>query len=153
MNKTGITIIIILIIAIVIGIIWIFPPNQTGAPAWPFGTTSTPPTATPTSTVPNNPSISAPASSVKSFTIVGTNFKFSTAEIRAKRGDTVRIIFQNGGGQHNWVLDEFNAQTNILQAGEEQTIQFVADKAGQFEYYCSVGQHRQMGMRGLLIVE
>jgi plastocyanin len=29
----------------------------------------------------------------------------------------------------------------------------VADKKGTFEYYCSVGQHRALGMKGKLVVE
>ena len=50
-------------------------------------------------------------------------------------------------------IDEFNAKTRVLNKGEEETITFVADKAGTFEYYCSVGQHRANGMVGKLIVE
>lgn len=64
-------------------------------------------------------------------------------------------------GRHDWRIDEFGAGTDrllgintaILQAGQQETVQFVADKTGTFEYYCSVGNHRQMGMRGNLIVE
>jgi uncharacterized cupredoxin-like copper-binding protein len=32
-------------------------------------------------------------------------------------------------------------------------VQFVADKTGTFEFYCSVGNHRQMGMVGTLVVQ
>jgi plastocyanin len=32
-------------------------------------------------------------------------------------------------------------------------IEFVANKKGKFEYYCSVGEHRAMGMKGNLVVE
>ncbi|OGN04280.1 MAG: hypothetical protein A2659_03275 [Candidatus Yanofskybacteria bacterium RIFCSPHIGHO2_01_FULL_44_24] len=80
-------------------------------------------------------------------------FSFNPAEIRVKKGDTVRIIFRNEKGTHDWVIDEFNARTKILQVGQTETIQFVANKAGTFEYYCSVGTHRQMGMKGNLVVE
>jgi plastocyanin len=90
---------------------------------------------------------------VKEFTIEGSNFKFNPAEIRVKKGDTVKITFKNTGGLHDWVVDEFNARTQRIQADESETIRFVADKAGTFEYYCSVGDHRQMGMKGNLIVE
>ena len=37
--------------------------------------------------------------------------------------------------------------------GQIDEVEFVVDKAGTFEYYCSVGNHRQMGMVGKLIVE
>ena len=90
---------------------------------------------------------------VKEFKISGSPFKFSMSEIKVKKGDTVRIVFTNVEGTHDWVIDEFNAATKQLKAGESETIEFVADKAGTFEYYCSVGSHRAMGMKGNLIVE
>ena len=90
---------------------------------------------------------------VKEFKISGSPFKFSMNEIKVKKGDTVRIVFTNVEGVHDWVIDEFNAATKQLKAGESETIEFVADKAGTFEYYCSVGSHRAMGMKGNLIVE
>lgn len=94
-----------------------------------------------------------PATIVKEFIVEGFNFKFSPSEIRVKKGDTVKIVFKNTGGFHDWVVDEFSAKTKALKAPEEETITFVADKAGTFEYYCSIGSHRQMGMKGNLIVE
>lgn len=90
---------------------------------------------------------------VKEFKVSGSNFKFDVSEIQVKKGDKVRIVFTSASGFHDWVVDEFNARTKQLQAGETDTIEFVADQAGTFEYYCSVGKHRQMGMVGTLIVE
>lgn len=91
---------------------------------------------------------------VKEFTIEGnTQFRFNPSEIRVNQGDTVRITFKNVGGVHDWKLDEFNAATEVIQAGQEQTIEFVASRAGTFQYYCSVGNHRAMGMVGNLIVQ
>lgn len=113
-------------------------PNVTGTPS-----------ASKTPTVTGTPSTSA----VKTFNVTGTPFAFSLSEIKVKKGDTVKIAFMNQQGTHDWVIDEFGARTGILAAGKSQTIQFVADKSGTFEYYCSVGTHRQMGMKGKLIVE
>jgi plastocyanin len=108
----------------------------------------------PISVVSPNPS-AAPEepSRTKSFTVTGSNFKFDPAELRVQEGDSVEITFVNAGGMHDFVLDAFNARTEVIQAGEQQTIRFTADKKGSFEYYCSVGSHRQMGMVGTLIVE
>ena len=70
------------------------------------------------------------------------------------QGDTVRIEFTNDDSMpHDWVIDEFNARTEVLRTGESESIEFVADTVGEFEYYCSVGQHRANGMFGILIVE
>ncbi len=74
--------------------------------------------------------------------------------ITVNLGDTVRIEFTNDDAMpHDWVLDEFDARTEILQTGEFEAIEFVADQVGEFEYYCSVGQHRERGMVGTLIVQ
>jgi plastocyanin len=89
---------------------------------------------------------------VKEFTVTGSNFKFSPATMSVKKGDTVKITFINSGGMHDWVIDEFDARTSVIQDGAQETITFVADKTGSFEYYCSVGQHRANGMKGTLTV-
>ena len=87
------------------------------------------------------------------FNVVGGNFYFTPSIIHVKKGDTVKIIFKNAGGMHNWVLDEFKVAMEPILAQETATVEFVADKSGSFEYYCSVSQHRQMGMKGTLVVE
>jgi plastocyanin len=90
---------------------------------------------------------------VREFIVSGENFSFTPNEIRVQKGETVRIVFNNTGGMHDWRLDEFAAGTQIIKEGESDTVGFVADQAGSFEFYCSVGQHRQLGMTGTLIVE
>lgn len=92
-------------------------------------------------------------SSTKTFTITGTPFSFSIKEMRVKKGDTVKVIFTNASGFHDWVIDQFNTRTPQINAGQTATIEFVASQTGTFEYYCSVGNHRAQGMRGNLIVE
>ncbi len=85
--------------------------------------------------------------------IEGANFKFSPNEIRVNKGDMVKINFTNKEGFHDFVLDEFNVKIPPINAGETATVKFTADKSGTFEYYCSIGNHRIMGMKGNLIVE
>ena len=114
--------------------------------------------ASPSPSVSNDPMVSVGVSvgvgTVKSFTINASNFKFDPKEIKVKQGDTVKITLKSSGMPHDWNVDEITgAKTRILQSGEEQTIEFKADKKGTFEYYCSVGQHRANGMVGKLIVE
>ena len=50
-------------------------------------------------------------------------------------------------------IDEFNAATERVSAGATTTVEFIADKKGTFEYYCTVGQHRANGMKGKFVVE
>ncbi|MBI4020035.1 MAG: cupredoxin domain-containing protein, partial [Candidatus Aenigmarchaeota archaeon] len=74
-------------------------------------------------------------------------------ELRVKQGDKVRIEFTSSNGFHDWVVDEFGAKTERVQTGGSASVEFVADKKGVFEYYCSVGEHRAQGMKGNLVVE
>ena len=90
---------------------------------------------------------------VVELTVEGSNFKFVPAQLKVKKGDGVRITFKNAGGTHDFVIDEFDVMTNQIGDGEEEEVEFIADKTGTFEYYCSVNGHRQLGMVGKLIVE
>jgi len=96
--------------------------------------------------------------SQRTFSITGENFRFmmdgqENPTITVNQGDTVRIEFKSNQGFHDWVLDEFDARTEQVSDGGTTVVEFVADEAGEFEYYCSVGQHRQMGMVGRFIVQ
>lgn len=91
--------------------------------------------------------------SEKMFMINGSNFVFDVKEIKVKKGDTVTIHFMSADGFHDLVIDEFNAKSERIKTGGMAMVTFVADKAGTFEYYCSVGSHRLNGMIGKLIVE
>lgn len=96
--------------------------------------------------------ISAEGPGVKEISVTNKGYDFIPKEIRVKKGDTIRLTFTNGGGFHDWVLDEFDAATKKIAGGKSETIEFVADKSGNFEFYCSVGNHRAMGMWGKFIV-
>lgn len=50
---------------------------------------------------------------------------------------------------HNFNIDAFNVHTNDLEYYQSQTITFVADKTGIFEYYCTI--HPEM--KGNIMIE
>lgn len=89
----------------------------------------------------------------KQFTIIGQNYSFMPSTIRVHRGDKVTITFQDNGGFHDLVIDKLNVRTARVGQGQSGSLQFTADTVGSFEYYCSVGSHRDKGMKGTLIVE
>jgi len=89
---------------------------------------------------------------VKAFEVDGSNFKFSPNILTVNEGDTVKITFKNTQGFHDFVIDEFNAKSKTIQANQTDELTFVASKKGTFQYYCSVGNHRTMGMVGKLTV-
>lgn len=76
---------------------------------------------------------------------------FSLKDIAVKKGDRVRIKMINTAGMHDFVLDEFGVKQE-LPLNQEVVIEFVADKAGAFQYYCSKPGHRAGGQWGTLTV-
>jgi plastocyanin len=87
------------------------------------------------------------------FTVHGGMFYFVPNVIKVKKGDTVKIVYVNDGGHHDFNLDEFGFKIAASDGGTTSTQQFVADKVGSFEYFCSIGSHRKFGQKGTLVVE
>ena len=77
--------------------------------------------------------------------------QFSLKEIRVNKGDLVRIKVTNTKGTHDFKIDEFEAYAETP-LNQEVVVEFVADKAGSFEYYCTKTGHRQNGHWGTLKV-
>ena len=90
---------------------------------------------------------------IKSGVVKAENFKFVPDQMAVNQGDTVTITFTNTQGLHDFTIDEFKVKSKTLEAGETEEITFVADKKGTFEFYCSIGQHRAMGMVGTITVQ
>lgn len=69
-------------------------------------------------------------------------------------GETVQINLINGeGAEHDVVIDQYAARSErVVGKGASTTFAFLADKVGEFAYYCSVPGHREAGMEGRLQV-
>lgn len=108
-----------------------------------------------------------PARNVVSLTLYLNDYGFNASRggptIRAYVGDLVRInLVGNGSGPivHDFVLDEkspspYNVRSNRLSRGQTQTIEFIANFAGTFKYYCSVAppaglSHRDRGQEATI---
>lgn len=96
-----------------------------------------------------------PGEGFASFDVSMSNFEFSETELRVSPGDEVTIFLQTEEGTHDFVIDEFDAQSPVLNSGENAEFTFTVpeDASGEYEFYCSIGNHRALGMVGTLIVE
>lgn len=169
MNKNTIWIVIIVV---VLGFgAWLYmsatPTPSINTPAATAPTSSVPapqpapvptPEAASTASSTPPPAVAPPApavqpASTKGFTVTGQNYSFTPSAITVKKGDKVKVTFVNSGGTHDLKIDEFGVATRRIQAGQQDVVEFTADKVGTFEYYCSTGNHRAMGMKGTLTVE
>lgn len=80
------------------------------------------------------------------------SFYYKPNLIRVKKGEKIKVTLNAVSMVHNFNIDEFNVKGPNTQSGASSTIEFTADKAGEFEFYCSIGQHRANGQVGKLIV-
>ena len=91
---------------------------------------------------------------VKEITVEGSEFSFKPKSIELTKGDRVKLTFKNVGRQsHNFVIDELEIETKTIPGGASDTIEFVAEESGTFEFYCSVDNHKSFGMKGEMGVE
>ncbi len=83
----------------------------------------------------------------------GGALKYDTSSLTADAG-TVEIVMSNPSQiPHNVAIegDDVDEQGPVVEQGGTSTV--AADlTAGTYEFYCSVGSHRQAGMKGTLTV-
>lgn len=77
--------------------------------------------------------------------------QYSLKEITVNKGDRVRIKITVTSGMHDFKIDEYGIYADT-QLNKESVVEFVADKAGEFTYYCTKPGHRQNGHFGTLKV-
>ena len=74
--------------------------------------------------------------------------------LRVAVGDIVQVqLVNNDGIEHDVVFPDFKAGTDrVNRKGASSVTVFRADRAGEFDYFCSLPGHRQAGMEGKLNV-
>ena len=90
--------------------------------------------STPTQTSGSNP---ASSGVVKDITITATNYEFRQEGSAINKGDTVRLTLVVEQGTHSIVLSGYNVEITPTPAGKSQSVTFVADKSGTFNYHCN----------------
>lgn len=78
--------------------------------------------------------------------------------MRVNVGDVVEVILINGdGGTHDWAVPELDvASERVLRPdgiGSTVSVVFTVTEEGEFEYVCTIGNHRAEGMVGTFIVD
>src|SRR5687767_259002 len=92
------------------------------------------------------------------YRIVATGYQFNPSKIQVRRGQLVVVTLTNQSThRHNITFQMTGKQyslPNNLMKGQSGTLQFTAPmKAGQYGFYCPVGDHAARGMRGTLVVK
>ena len=102
---------------------------------------------------------------------------FQPESLTISSGQRVKLTLKNDDvAEHDWQIDEIDADVvasdgsgdehagsggNALDdgigvhtaGGESNSLTFVVNKPGQYDFYCTVSGHRESGMVGTLVVE
>jgi cytochrome c oxidase subunit 2 len=80
-------------------------------------------------------------------------YEFSPSSLRVKKGEQVKLVMAAADHDHGFKLDDFDINQKIPK-GTTVVVEFIADKAGTFEFRCSsVCGLGHRNMKGTLVVE
>jgi plastocyanin len=95
---------------------------------------------------------SAVPDGARSVDVVARDFAFEPATIEVEPGEPIRVALEIRNEDHDFVIDEADAHIGG-EDGETAVGGFTApEEPGEYTYYCSVANHRDLGMQGTLVV-
>ena len=90
---------------------------------------------------------------VKTIDVIASRFTFEPAAITVAEGERIRLRLHSTGHTHGIAIKAFGVKALIPKNGETVMVEFVADRAGRFDFtcseYCGTGH---AGMKGRLVV-
>lgn len=117
---------------------------------------STKPAMSPSPVAQNSPAASSMPTTdgVREITVAGDEYEYNPGELMLTKGEKVKLTFVNKGKlPHNLMIDELGVATDTIPGGKSTSVEFTVDKTGSFTAYCSVGNHRSLGMEEKVVVE
>jgi len=90
---------------------------------------------------------------VKTFNMTARQWEFEPETITVNEGDTVVLNITSEDVAHGFAISQFGVNER-LEPGQTTTVEFTADKAGTYTFFCSVfcGSGHS-GMKGTLVVK
>ena len=86
-------------------------------------------------------------------TLVAEDIHWNLTTIHAKVNQTIEITLRNEGAlDHNLVIEEFGVN-ELVAPGAQTVVTLTIDKAGTYQYICSIPGHEEAGMVGQIIVQ
>lgn len=94
-----------------------------------------------------------PPSPPRALEMIASRFKFEPETLQVMEGDRVRLTLRSTDTEHGFSIKKMNVKVAVPKTGEPVTVEFVADKAGTYEFkcseYCGSGHGR---MKGRIVV-
>lgn len=101
-------------------------------------------------------SSSSSGSVVQAVNVTATDFKLNPANPRISKPGRVEFKVDNDGqAPHTIEVEGPSGEQElrpVLDPGQSGTLEVNLDKPGKFEWYCPVGNHRDLGMKGVITV-
>jgi len=95
----------------------------------------------------------APTSDVVEIDMTAKQWEFTPSTITVNEGDKVKLNIKSVDVTHGFSLSEFGVSERLT-PGKTTTVEFTADKKGEYTFFCSVPCGRgHSGMNGKLVVE
>ena len=89
----------------------------------------------------------------RAFEMSASRFKFEPETLQVTEGDRVRLTLRSTDTEHGFAIKKLNVKVAVPKTGDPVTVEFVADRAGTYEFkcseYCGSGHGR---MKGRLLV-
>ena len=87
--------------------------------------------------------------------VMVSEFAFAPTELTVPAGLTMFTLNNTDSRRHDMVIayNETTLQSETLGGGEVGMWEVTLDQAGTYEFWCSVGNHRERGMTGWLTVQ
>lgn len=94
----------------------------------------------------------AAESNVVELDMIAKQWEFEPSKVNANVGDKVILHIKSVDVSHGFALPDFGVSQR-LEPGKTETVEFTADKAGEFSFFCNVAcGSGHKGMRGQLVV-
>ena len=94
-----------------------------------------------------------PPPAPRAIEMIASRFQFEPATVQVTEGDRVRLTLRSTDTIHGFSIRKLNVKVEVPKTGEPVTVEFVADRAGTYEFkcseYCGSGHGR---MKGQLVV-
>ena len=88
--------------------------------------------------------------------LTATDFKFNPDDPTVKACDVTFKVTNDGQTAHNLEVEGPNGEAEIegdVQPGDSGEVNVDLSKAGKYEFYCPVSNHKQLGMVGEVTVQ
>jgi heme/copper-type cytochrome/quinol oxidase subunit 2 len=88
----------------------------------------------------------------REITLTARNYRFTPSRIEVAQDDLVKLTIQSEDVAYSLTIDEYRVSRRVP-AGGSTTLEFRADRAGTFPFYCNLtNDDRHAQMKGELVV-